>query len=230
MKKKQFGLVIPVMIVTIIMGLSLAACGDKPTTTPPPSDVKSEQVTDAAAWKAAFDFSGTSNVTLETTDIDAGDGATGTIETIYRFVGDKIYLKQTETIIGTEDEDGQETQEVYYSNESDAVYQIQYDDTDKKWYKSETDVDYWPTIVNVLDDMFNECKDGFADFRFDAEKDAYTATDAEWTYAVKIVNGKVSVFTATHGSEEEKTEKTVYIHDIGTTSVTLPSATVKQGA
>lgn len=182
-------------------------------------------------WKSAFSDESASNVTVTIvnkvtiTDEDGVDKRTENV-TMKRS-GNVLYQGITTT--GSE-----YVAEFYFSIENDIYYT--YYKSDDDWKKRKEDNGTALDEIIMGTDMFY---DRYADAVFNAQTDEYTLPSAKddeerdgvWT--IKFADGKVSdiLFEGT-GYMYDKTPYDViyssYFSDYGTTSVTLPQATVEE--
>lgn len=255
MKKKILSLMLASAIAASAFGM--VACGgnddgnDEITPNTNPDTIKSEQVADEAAWKAAFDY----------TDITSFSAKS----VMRREENGKVYVQGESTLKKTSDKygiDGTYTSRKYDDETGDYViengewvletrpqksfgavidgknYEYEYNDTEKAWYREETEND----VMQYAGLNFKERKDaynGFAKFKF--ENGAYTASFEEdsdnenisyvETYTIKIKNGKIVYFgyvneysdTDEDEPETKTAESSIIVFDVGKTTVSLPT-------
>ncbi|MBD5131386.1 MAG: hypothetical protein HDT28_02150 [Clostridiales bacterium] len=254
MKKTILSLLLASVVAASAFGM--VACGDNDdgiNGNTDPATIKSEQVADEAAWKAAFDYSEVKNYSLKMTMVTKrGDLTTRENEGTLGFDTDKYISEYTSKSLKYDyltgeyvKENDEYVYETYASQSAGAVidgkyYEYEYDDEEEAWYREESDDEFENDMTSLkeLKDAYN----GYAKFTF--ENGAYTATfnedDNEYAkniatkITIKIKDGKViyvsyleeyDMIMDEDGEETEHNsyEQTLLIYGVGTTMVGVPA-------
>lgn len=214
-------------------------------------DGRSEVIADAAAWKAAFDFSQTTNATFTMIGMGSSDSAdmfkldSSNRTDMVKFDGDKNYYK-------TSDSEGSMERYVMYSDE---VFDEQYPDCgteycysldeDGNWKLKKSVINNRDTLDTIAKNVFELTSyydeetgesvgyldERFADFEYNDQTGRYEATiyssyEQHPNFSVWLVfkGGKIyegMYYVEFGGSVVYEINFTVT--DIGTTTVTLPT-------
>lgn len=223
MRKKNLLIGLVTACVTVVMGLSLTACGNDGDS---PANVKGEQVT-AEQWEKAFDFSGIENVTLKVVEVSREGDEQMEKTTIQKYDGDKMHIH--ETAVGT-DETGteKETEELFKAKENGKIFYYEYDEDGKTWFRyadEYSDADEWGL---ASDYDFSTYAKNFEKFTYDKEKKGYTCTEERngntSTLLFKIDGGKLVYAEMNNTEGKHSYSSSIEFYDAGKTSVTLPEA------
>ena len=230
MKKKIISLLLASAIATTAIGLT--ACGDDGDGDN--NALKSDKVSTAEQWVAAFDFSEVDNVTMFM------DGWENRAETLW-FDGDKFKLDDGKRLYIIQYKDDEP-----YNDVQATQYYYSYDQATDKWsverdaIYDRDDVPSWFKYFNKMTEYYDEdtetykgkVSDRYSEFTYSDKEYAYVAeydeiddiTDIRIT--VKIKNGKVAEGTMTGTFEDEggpiTTKLTIKLYDFGKTKITLP--------
>ncbi len=256
---KKFKLLVATLLVGVL-ALGLAACGGVTADTNP-ADIKSQKVSEEQ-WRDAFaDLTGTlickDNFTMKISmDMTVKTGETVissmTGSGLYQLAGKAYYGKMEMTsVTGSGETATTETdKEEGYMEEAtvdgkDVVYEYTYNETDKKWYKEESqDMESLSEAMLMMSSMLlsESYAHMYEDFTYDDEAKAYVYVDevkegetvvSSTKTIIKIVGGKV-VYIGTEEVDGTTAQSTqvmgIMICDVGNTKVELPAAELKTAA
>ena len=145
--------------------LALAACKENSGHNPNDpgtggDELRSEKVNDAAAWKAAFDFSGVTSGKCDQTFISTVNGVTGRTNKFYIATDDNIAYSYYADV-NAESGELVKRDEQYVRYEADelwngstdgegTVYEYLYDDDDEAWYYTKYSTDRRPMATMAM--------------------------------------------------------------------------------
>ena len=193
--------------------------------------VKSEQVKDEAAWKAAFDVSKFTNFSMKEEDKSTQADVTQEGRLVYKFVGDKAYYSTYQK----KSADENEQHDIFFAktNEVWAAYGINYKNGAKiseSAYDMENHSEYEYIVsgemgiapVNQLAQTV-----AFDKVTYDETAKGYLyEVEGQGTATIKIANGLFAGYIMkTESGEGDKkvvTEVKASYYDIGSTSISLP--------
>lgn len=193
--------------------------------------VKSEQVKDEAAWKAAFDVSKFTNFSMKEEDKSTQAGVTQEGRLVYKFVGDKAYYSTYQK----KSTDENEQHDIFFAktNEVWAAYGINYKNGAKiseSAYDMENHSEYdyivsgemGITPVSQLGQTV-----AFDKVTYDETAKGYLyEVEGQGTATIKIANGLFAgyIMKTESGEGDEKVvmETKASYYDIGSTSISLP--------
>ena len=256
---KKFKLLVATLLVGVL-ALGLAACGGVTADTTP-ADIKSQKVSEEQ-WRDAFaELMGTlickDNFTFKmsmTTVMKEGETVLGsqTMAMTVKIAGGLGYTKEEDTTVTGSGETATtetETEEGYMEETTvdgkDVVYEYTYNETDKKWYKEESqDMESLSQTMLMMSSMLlsDAYYNMYEDFTYDDEAKAYVYVDevkegetvvSSTKTIIKIVGGKV-VYIGTEEVDGTTAQSTqvmgIMICDVGNTKVELPAAELKTAA
>ena len=195
------------------------------------ASVKSEQVKDEAAWKAAFDVSKFTNFSMKEEDKSTQAGVTQEGRLVYKFVGDKAYYSTYQK----KSTDENEQHDIFFAktNEVWAAYGINYKNGAKiseSAYDMENHSEYdyivsgemGITPVSQLGQTV-----AFDKVTYDETAKGYLyEVEGQGTATIKIANGLFAgyIMKTESGEGDEKVvmETKASYYDIGSTSISLP--------
>ena len=233
-KRVVYGVVVALLAVVLLSSVFVGCNGDSDEV-PDFENFSSEKVDGEAAWKAAFDFSDTTNATLVAKADDKNvDNNTfrGLLYSEYKLDGNKLYFKQT----WQTPEEGKNTEEVYYEF-GDENFEYTYNHDTSKWKKDKSeDLPFTSSSDALFMNMevyFSLLRDKYDVFTYDEEKKEYLFNgkfnefhQSESYIAIKISNGK---FFGMYLEQDVpsgyigKQCATILLYSLGTTKVTLPT-------
>lgn len=193
--------------------------------------VKSEQVKDEAAWKAAFDVSKFTNFSMKEEDKSTQAGVTQEGRLVYKFVGNKAYYSTYKK----KSTDENEQHDIFFAktNEVWAAYGINYKNgaqISESAYDMENHSEY-EYIVSGEMGIAPVCQLAqtvtFDKVTYDETAKGYLyEVEGQGTATIKIANGLFSGYIMkTESGEGDKkvvTEVKASYYDIGSTSISLP--------
>lgn len=208
-KTTKFAAIVFAVAASLFAAISLSACGDDEERVEPerpdPESIVGERVTDAAAWEAAFDFTGIKNLSMFMWESDSSETQAG------KWDGNK----------GCGYNQWAHEYEWQYFD-VDAAYEYTYR---KYWLKQKLDQDDIDEYNELGCQLFIEAigmlnsfrhYDDYKEFVYDEEIKAYIRENGDY---VKITNGKISVIY--------DGDLYLQIYNIGTTVVKIPDEVVK---
>lgn len=193
--------------------------------------VKSEQVKDEAAWKAAFDVSKFTNFSMKEEDKSTQAGVTKEGRLVYKFVGDKAYYSTYQK----KSTDENEQHDIFFAktNEVWAAYGINYKNGAKiseSAYDMENHSEYEYIVsgemgIAPVSQLAQTVT--FDKVTYDETAKGYLyEVEGQGTATIKIANGLFSGYIMkTESGEGDKkvvTEVKASYYDIGSTSISLP--------
>ena len=193
--------------------------------------VKSEQVKDEAAWKAAFDVSKFTNFSMKEEDKSTQAGVTQEGRLVYKFAGDKAYYSTYQK----KSADENEQHDIYFAktNEVWAAYGINYKNgaqISESAYDMENHSEYEYIVsgamgVTPVSQLAQTVS--FDKVTYDETAKGYLCeVEGQGTATIKIVDGLFAgyIMKTESGEGDEKVvmEEKVSYYDIGSTSVSLP--------
>lgn len=193
--------------------------------------VKSEQVKDEAAWKAAFDVTKFTNYTMKEEDKRTQAGVTTEGRIVYKFSGNKAYYSTYQK----KSADENEQHDIYFAktNEVWAVYGINYKNGAKineSAYDMENHSEYEYIIsgamgVTPVSQLAQTV--AFDKVTYDETAKGYLyEVEGQGTATIKITNGLFSgyIMKSESGEGDKKVvaEMKVSYYDVGSTSISLP--------
>ena len=193
--------------------------------------VKSEQVKDEAAWKAAFDVTKFTNYTMKEEDKSTQAGVTTEGRIVYMFTGDKAYYSTYQK----KSADENEQHDIYFAktNEVWAAYGINYKNGAKiteSAYDMENHSEYEYIVsgamgVSPVSQLAQTVT--FDKVTYDETAKGYLyEVEGQGTATIKIADGLFAgyIMKTESGEGDEKVvmEMKVSYYDIGSTSVSLP--------
>lgn len=193
--------------------------------------VKSEQVKDEAAWKAAFDVSKFTNFSMKEEDKSTQAGVTQEGRLVYKFVGDKAYYSTYQK----KSADENEQHDIFFAktNEVWAAYGINYKNGAKiseSAYDMENHSEYEYMISGAMGitpvSQLGQTV-AFDKVTYDETAKGYLyEVEGQGTATIKIANGLFAGYIMkTESGEGDKkvvTEVKASYYDIGSTSISLP--------
>ena len=193
--------------------------------------VKSEQVKDEAAWKAAFDVSKFTNFSMKEEDKSTKAGVTQEGRLVYKFVGDKAYYSTYQK----KSTDENEQHDIFFAktNEVWAAYGINYKNGAKiseSAYDMENHSEYEYMIsgemgITPVSQLGQTV--AFDKVTYDETAKGYLyEVEGQGTATIKIAGGLFAGYIMkTESGEGDKkvvAEVKVSYYDIGSTSISLP--------
>ena len=193
--------------------------------------VKSEQVKDEAAWKAAFDVSKFTNFSMKEEDKSTQADVTQEGRLVYKFVGDKAYYSTYQKKRADENEQ----HDIYFAktNEVWAAYGINYKNGAKiseSAYDMENHSEYDYIVsgemgITPVSQLAQTVT--FDKVTYDETAKGYLyEVEGQGTATIKIANGLFAGYIMkTESGEGDKkvvTEVKASYYDIGSTSISLP--------
>ena len=193
--------------------------------------VKSEQVKDEAAWKAAFDVTKFTNYTMKEEDKRTQAGVTTEGRIVYMFAGDKAYYSTYQK----KSADENEQHDIYFAktNEVWAAYGINYKNGAKiteSAYDMENHSEYEYIVsgamgVTPVSQLAQTVT--FDKVTYDETAKGYLyEVEGQGTATIKIADGLFAgyIMKSESGEGDKKvvTEMKVSYYDVGSTSVSLP--------
>lgn len=193
--------------------------------------VKSEQVKDEAAWKAAFDVSKFTNFSMKEEDKSTQAGVTQEGRLVYKFVGDKAYYSTYQK----KSTDENEQHDIFFAktNEVWAAYGINYKNGAKiseSAYDMENHSEYEYIVsgemgIAPVSQLAQTV--AFDKVTYDETAKGYLyEVEGQGTATIKIANGLFAGYIMkTESGEGDKkvvTEVKASYYDIGSTSISLP--------
>lgn len=193
--------------------------------------VKSEQVKDEAAWKAAFDVSKFTNFSMKEEDKSTQAGVTQEGRLVYKFVGDKAYYSTYQK----KSTDENEQHDIFFAktNEVWAAYGINYKNGAKiseSAYDMENHSEYEYIVsgemgITPVSQLGQTV--AFDKVTYDETAKGYLyEVEGQGTATIKIANGLFAGYIMkTESGEGDKkvvTEVKASYYDIGSTSISLP--------
>lgn len=193
--------------------------------------VKSEQVKDEAAWKAAFDVSKFTNFSMKEEDKSTQAGVTQEGRLVYKFVGDKAYYSTYQK----KSTDENEQHDIFFAktNEVWAAYGINYKNGAKiseSAYDMENHSEYEYIVsgemgIAPVSQLAQTVT--FDKVTYDETAKGYLyEVEGQGTASIKIANGLFAGYIMkTESGEGDKkvvTEVKASYYDIGSTSISLP--------
>ena len=193
--------------------------------------VKSEQVKDEAAWKAAFDVTKFTNYTMKEEDKRTQAGVTTEGRIVYKFSGDKAYYSTYQK----KSADENEQHDIYFAktNEVWAAYGINYKNGAKiteSAYDMENHSEYEYIIsgamgVTPVSQLAQTVT--FDKVTYDETAKGYLyEVEGQGTATIKIADGLFAgyIMKSESGEGDKKVvaEMKVSYYDVGSTSVSLP--------
>ena len=193
--------------------------------------VKSEQVKDEAAWKAAFDVSKFTNFSMKEEDKSTKAGVTTEGRIVYKFVGDKAYYSTYQK----KSTDENEQHDIFFAktNEVWAAYGINYKNGAKiseSAYDMENHSEYEYIIsgemgITPVSQLGQTV--AFDKVTYDETAKGYLyEVEGQGTATIKIANGLFAgyIMKTESGEGDEKVvmETKASYYDIGSTSISLP--------
>lgn len=193
--------------------------------------VKSEQVKDEAAWKAAFDVSKFTNFSMKEEDKSTKAGVTQEGRLVYKFVGDKAYYSTYQK----KSTDENEQHDIFFAktNEVWAAYGINYKNGAKiseSAYDMENHSEYEYIVsgemgITPVSQLAQTV--AFDKVTYDETAKGYLyEVEGQGTATIKIANGLFAGYIMkTESGEGDKkvvTEVKASYYDIGSTSISLP--------
>ena len=193
--------------------------------------VKSEQVKDEAAWKAAFDVSKFTNFSMKEEDKSTKAGVTTEGRIVYKFVGNKAYYSTYQK----KSTDENEQHDIFFAktNEVWAAYGINYKNGAKiseSAYDMENHSEYEYIVsgemgITPVSQLAQTV--AFDKVTYDETAKGYLyEVEGQGTATIKIANGLFAGYIMkTESGEGDKkvvTEVKASYYDIGSTSISLP--------
>ena len=193
--------------------------------------VKSEQVKDEAAWKAAFDVSKFTNFSMKEEDKSTQAGVTQEGRLVYKFVGDKAYYSTYQK----KSTDENEQHDIFFAktNEVWAAYGINYKNGAKiseSAYDMENHSEYEYIVsgemgIAPVSQLAQTVT--FDKVTYDETAKGYLyEVEGQGTATIKIADGLFAGYIMkTESGEGDKkvvTEVKASYYDIGSTSISLP--------
>ena len=193
--------------------------------------VKSEQVKDEAAWKAAFDVSKFTNFSMKEEDKSTQAGVTQEGRLVYKFVGDKAYYSTYQK----KSTDENEQHDIFFAktNEVWAAYGINYKNGAKiseSAYDMENHSEYEYIVsgemgITPVSQLAQTV--AFDKVTYDETAKGYLyEVEGKGSATIKIANGLFAGYIMkTESGEGDKkvvTEVKASYYDIGSTSISLP--------
>lgn len=193
--------------------------------------VKSEQVKDEAAWKAAFDVSKFTNFSMKEEDKSTKAGVTTEGRIVYKFVGNKAYYSTYQK----KSTDENEQHDIFFAktNEVWAAYGINYKNGAKiseSAYDMENHSEYEYIIsgemgITPVSQLAQTV--AFDKVTYDETAKGYLyEVEGQGTATIKIANGLFAgyIMKTESGEGDEKVvmETKASYYDIGSTSISLP--------
>lgn len=193
--------------------------------------VKSEQVKDEAAWKAAFDVSKFTNFSMKEEDKSTQAGVTQEGRLVYKFVGDKAYYSTYQK----KSTDENEQHDIFFAktNEVWAAYGINYKNGAKiseSAYDMENHSEYEYIVsgemgITPVSQLGQTV--AFDKVTYDETAKGYLyEVEGQGTATIKIANGLFAgyIMKTESGEGDEKVvmETKASYYDIGSTSISLP--------
>lgn len=193
--------------------------------------VKSEQVKDEAAWKAAFDVSKFTNFSMKEEDKNTQAGVTQEGRLVYKFVGDKAYYSTYQK----KSTDENEQHDVFFAktNEVWAAYGINYKNgaqISESAYDMENHSEYEYIVsgemgIAPVSQLAQTVT--FDKVTYDETAKGYLyEVEGQGTATIKIADGLFAGYIMkTESGEGDKkvvTEVKASYYDIGSTSISLP--------
>lgn len=193
--------------------------------------VKSEQVKDEAAWKAAFDVSKFTNFSMKEEEKSTQAGVTQEGRLVYKFAGDKAYYSTYQK----KSADENEQHDIFFAktNEVWAAYGINYKNgaqISESAYDMENHSEYEYIIsgemgIAPVSQLAQTVT--FDKVTYDETAKGYLyEVEGQGTATIKIANGLFAGYIMkTESGEGDKkvvTEEKVSYYDIGFTSISLP--------
>lgn len=193
--------------------------------------VKSEQVKDEAAWKAAFDVSKFTNFSMKEEDKSTQAGVTQEGRLVYKFVGDKAYYSTYQK----KSTDENEQHDIFFAktNEVWAAYGINYKNGAKiseSAYDMENHSEYEYIVsgemgIAPVSQLAQTVAFDKVTYNETAKGYLYEV-EGQGTATIKIANGLFAGYIMkTESGEGDKkvvTEVKASYYDIGSTSISLP--------
>lgn len=193
--------------------------------------VKSEQVKDEAAWKAAFDVSKFTNFSMKEEDKSTQADVTQEGRFVYKFVGDKAYYSTYQK----KSADENEQHDIFFAktNEVWAAYGINYKNGAKiseSAYDMENHSEYEYIVsgemgITPVSQLAQTV--AFDKVTYDETAKGYLyEAEGQGTATIKIANGLFAGYImkteSGEGDKKAVTEVKVSYYDIGSTSISLP--------
>lgn len=193
--------------------------------------VKSEQVKDEAAWKAAFDVSKFTNFSMKEEDKSTKADVTTEGRIVYKFVGDKAYYSTYQK----KSTDENEQHDIFFAktNEVWAAYGINYKNGAKiseSAYDMENHSEYDYIVsgemgIAPVSQLAQTV--AFDKVTYDETAKGYLyEVEGKGTATIKIANGLFAGYImkteSGEGDEKVVTEVKASYYDIGSTSISLP--------
>ena len=193
--------------------------------------VKSEQVKDEAAWKAAFDVSKFTNFSMKEEDKSTQAGVTQEGRLVYKFVGDKAYYSTYQK----KSTDENEQHDIFFAktNEVWAAYGINYKNgaqISESAYDMENHSEYEYIVsgemgIAPVSQLAQTVT--FDKVTYDETAKGYLyEVEGQGTATIKIADGLFAGYIMkTESGEGDKkvvTEVKASYYDIGSTSISLP--------
>lgn len=193
--------------------------------------VKSEQVKDEAAWKAAFDVSKFTNFSMKEEDKSTKAGVTQEGRLVYKFVGDKAYYSTYQK----KSTDENEQHDIFFAktNEVWAAYGINYKNGAKiseSAYDMENHSEYEYIVsgemgITPVSQLAQTVT--FDKVTYDETAKGYLyEVEGQGTATIKIANGLFAGYIMKNesgeGDKKVVTEVKASYYDIGSTSISLP--------
>ncbi len=193
--------------------------------------VKSEQVKDEAAWKAAFDVSKFTNFSMKEEDKSTKAGVTTEGRIVYKFVGNKAYYSTYQK----KSTDENEQHDIFFAktNEVWAAYGINYKNGAKiseSAYDMENHSEYEYIVsgemgITPVSQLGQTV--AFDKVTYDETAKGYLyEVEGQGTATIKIANGLFAgyIMKTESGEGDEKVvmETKASYYDIGSTSISLP--------
>lgn len=193
--------------------------------------VKSEQVKDEAAWKAAFDVSKFTNFSMKEEDKSTQAGVTQEGRIVYKFVGDKAYYSTYQK----KSTDENEQHDIFFAktNEVWAAYGINYKNGAKiseSAYDMENHSEYEYIVsgemgITPVSQLGQTV--AFDKVTYDETAKGYLyEVEGQGTATIKIANGLFAgyIMKTESGEGDEKVvmETKALYYDIGSTLISLP--------
>ena len=194
--------------------------------------VKSEQVKDEAAWKAAFDVSKFTNFTMKEEDKSTKAGVTQEGRLVYKFAGDKAYYSTYQK----KSADENEQHDIFFAktNEVWAAYGINYKNgaqISESAYDMEDNHSEYEYIVSgemgttPVSQLAQTV--AFDKVTYDETAKGYLyEVEGQGTATIKIANGLFAGYIMKNesgeGDKKVVTEVKASYYDIGSTSISLP--------
>ena len=193
--------------------------------------VKSEQVKDEAAWKAAFDVSKFTNFSMKEEDKSTQAGVTQEGRLVYKFVGDKAYYSTYQK----KSTDENEQHDIFFAktNEVWAAYGINYKNG-AQIFESAYDMENHSEFEHIVSGEMGIAPVSQLAQTIAFDKVTYDETakgylyevEGQGTATIKIADGLFAgyIMKTESGEGDEKVvmEMKVSYYDIGSTSISLP--------